>query len=169
MVGYDIQHLDTYIFYELCGESLGSTLYELKGEGNIGNERVYRVIQIFNFKIKYKPIYHYMRKDHSLLKTLIFELAHSLLILSDCNIVHSDLKTENILIKLKKTQAGWQIAQTKLIDYGSTFTFGNLKHFSMATPEYMAPEILNFIQYSNNQSYIPKMYIIFIYFKALVP
>jgi len=40
MVGYDIKHLDTYIFYELCGESLGSTLYELKGEGNIGNERV---------------------------------------------------------------------------------------------------------------------------------
>ena len=65
--------------------------------------------------------------------------------LSDFNIVHSDLKTENILLKVKKNKNLYEISNAKLIDYGSSFTFGNLKHFSMATPEYMAPEILNFI------------------------
>jgi|JI61114C2RNA_FD_contig_91_218257_length_2672_multi_2_in_0_out_0_1 dual specificity tyrosine-phosphorylation-regulated kinase 2/3/4 len=41
------------------------------------------------------------------------------------------------------------IEEVKLIDYGSSFTFNNLKQFSMATPEYMAPEILNYILYEN--------------------
>jgi dual specificity tyrosine-phosphorylation-regulated kinase 2/3/4 len=69
--------------------------------------------------------------------------------------VHSDLKTENILIKLKtedeikEAQNDTHILETKLIDYGSSFVFSNLRQFSMATPEYMAPEILNFILYEN--------------------
>ncbi len=42
-----------------------------------------------------------------------------------------------------------QLLETKLIDYGSSFVFNNLRQFSMATPEYMAPEILNFILYEN--------------------
>jgi dual specificity tyrosine-phosphorylation-regulated kinase 2/3/4 len=50
-----------------------------------------------------------------------------------------------------------QIDEVKLIDYGSSFTFGNLKHFSMATPEYMAPEILNFILFQNNLKHFPEM------------
>ena len=37
----------------------------------------------------------------------------------------------------------------KLIDYGSSFKFGNLKGFSMATPEYMAPEIILRTGYDN--------------------
>lgn len=49
------------------------------------------------------------------------------------------------------------IAETKLIDYGSSFVFNNLRQFSMATPEYMAPEILNFILYENELEYIHKL------------
>ena len=49
------------------------------------------------------------------------------------------------------------IAETKLIDYGSSFVFTNLRQFSMATPEYMAPEILNFILYENELEYIHKL------------
>ena len=94
------------------------------------------------------------------MKKIILELAEALLLLSDNKIVHSDLKTENILskfwnflgfkilVKYRKNKPGdCFISEVKLIDYGSSFTFGNLKHFSMATPEYMAPEILNFILY----------------------
>lgn len=49
------------------------------------------------------------------------------------------------------------IAETKLIDYGSSFVFNNLRQFSMATPQYMAPEILNFILYENQLEYIHKL------------
>lgn len=41
-LAYDIKPLDTWIFYEICGESLGNHLYDLRGENN-GTERVYRV------------------------------------------------------------------------------------------------------------------------------
>jgi dual specificity tyrosine-phosphorylation-regulated kinase 2/3/4 len=43
-----------------------------------------------------------MKSNVNLLKRVIFELAHALMLLSDCRIVHSDLKTENILIKTQK-------------------------------------------------------------------
>lgn len=41
----------------------------------------------------------------------------------------------------------------KLIDFGSSFLFTNLKQFSMATPEYMPPEILNYILFQNKLEY----------------
>ncbi|EAS00330.2 Serine/Threonine kinase domain protein (macronuclear) [Tetrahymena thermophila SB210] len=147
MMNYEIKQVDTWIYYELCGESLGSSLYELKGEGYRGEERVYRV--------HYKKLYQSIKRDLRQFKKLIFELAHALWLLSDQRIVHSDLKTENILVKTKDNGGFTEIEQVKLIDYGSSFTFGNLKHFSMATPEYMAPEILNFILYQNQLRHIP--------------
>ena len=42
-MAYEIKPLDTWIFYELCGESLGNALYELKGEGSYQGERIYKV------------------------------------------------------------------------------------------------------------------------------
>jgi dual specificity tyrosine-phosphorylation-regulated kinase 2/3/4 len=69
------------------------------------------------------------------------------------NIVHSDLKTENILIKTRRKEElnnGQSFIKVlKLIDFGSSFLFTNLKQFSMATPEYMPPEILNYILFQN--------------------
>ena len=48
--------------------------------------------------------------------------------------MHSDVKTENILIRSKRGKDGQlHITEVKLIDYGSSFTFGNLKHFSMVS------------------------------------
>ena len=68
------------------------------------------------------------------------EVARALELLSENNIVHSDLKTENILVKLKpeeeieENSKESHIEETKLIDYGSSFVFNNLRQFSMATP-----------------------------------
>ena len=45
------------------------------------------------------------------------------------------------------------IRGVKLIDFGSSFLFTNLKQFSMATPEYMPPEILNYILFQNKLEY----------------
>jgi dual specificity tyrosine-phosphorylation-regulated kinase 2/3/4 len=61
-------------------------------------------------------------------------------LLAENNIVHSDLKTENILLRLKSEEEltndpkESHIVETKLIDYGSSFVFNNLRQFSMATP-----------------------------------
>lgn len=72
-------------------------------------------------------------------------------LLSECEIVHSDLKTENILIKFDEHD--FKLTELKLIDYGSSFEFRNIAQFSMATPEYMPPEILNYIIHENEGEY----------------
>jgi dual specificity tyrosine-phosphorylation-regulated kinase 2/3/4 len=46
----------------------------------------------------------------------------------------------------------------KLIDYGSSFEFRNIAQFSMATPEYMPPEILNYIIHENEGVYEEELY-----------
>ncbi|CAK85917.1 unnamed protein product (macronuclear) [Paramecium tetraurelia] len=144
---YDIKPQDTWIFQEICGESLGNQLYDLKGK-NINNERMY--------KLTHKPLYNTFRKDLTELKKLIRELAQALDLLQDQRIVHSDLKTENILVKkIKNENDLHELTQVKLIDYGSSFPFDDLKQFSMATPEYMCPEILNYILYENQMNYRP--------------
>lgn len=69
---------------------------------------------------------------------MVVEVAKALMLINSHNIVHSDLKTENILLKTRKkeevAQGSSYIKSIKLIDFGSSFLFTNLKQFSMATP-----------------------------------
>ncbi|CAD8084924.1 unnamed protein product [Paramecium primaurelia] len=149
-LGYEIGTTDTWIFTEVCGESLKNTLYDLKGQ-QIKNEIVFKMIQ--------KPLYLSLKSDLNILKKIIKDVAHALILLSEQRIVHCDLKTENILIKKSKCLNGsYIITQTKLIDYGSSFLFDDLSQFSMATPEYMCPEILNYILYENGKDYDAKLF-----------
>jgi dual specificity tyrosine-phosphorylation-regulated kinase 2/3/4 len=92
-----------------------------------------------------------MAANPLLLTKLILELLRSLALLSSCGVVHSDLKTENILIRFDEKSR--QLKEVKLIDYGSSFEFTNIAQFSMATPEYMPPEILNYIIHENEGDY----------------
>jgi len=55
-------------------------------------------------QIHYKPFYQAMAKDPSILSTIVVEICKSLALLSECEIVHSDLKTENILIKFNEDE-----------------------------------------------------------------
>ncbi|CAD8110996.1 unnamed protein product [Paramecium primaurelia] len=149
-LGYDIGRSDTWIFTEVCGENLKNTLYDLKGQ-QIKNEIVFKMIQ--------KPLYICLKQDLNILKKIIKDVAHALILLTEQRIVHCDLKTENILIKKSRCLNGsYIITQTKLIDYGSSFIFDDLSQFSMATPEYMSPEILNYIQYENGKDYDIKLF-----------
>ena len=95
------------------------------------------------------------------LKILIAEVVKALFLINSHNIVHSDLKTENILLKTRRKEdmrPGLNyIRGVKLIDFGSSFLFTNLKQFSMATPEYMPPEILNYILFQNKLEYDEEM------------
>ena len=83
-----------------------------------------------------------MREDIQELRTLVVEVSKALYLINSHNIVHSDLKTENILLRVRRkdeSPSSPYIRSLKLIDFGSSFLFTNLKQFSMATPEYMPP------------------------------
>jgi serine/threonine protein kinase len=56
-------------------------------------------------------------------------------------IVHADIKPDNILLSFD----GKNLNDVKLIDFGSSFSYENPSSISASTPEYLAPEILDFL------------------------
>ncbi|MGI8681447.1 MAG: protein kinase domain-containing protein [Mycobacteriales bacterium] len=74
---------------------------------------------------------------------LMKTVAHSLKILHDLRIVHSDLKPSNILIK--RTDLGYT---TKLIDFDNSYIAGNPPppEEIVGTINYYSPELLGYIQ-----------------------
>jgi len=57
-------------------------------------------------------------------------------------IVHADIKPDNILIDMN---AGG-ITGLKLIDFGSAFSYDNPSNITASTPEYLAPEVLEYLE-----------------------
>ena len=88
-----------------------------------------------------------MHKDTSLLQKFIRSVSEALILFSDYKIVHSDLKPDNILLELNKNSDDFE--RIKLIDFGSAYSFEEAGNISMATPEYMPPEVLELIMNSN--------------------
>lgn len=81
------------------------------------------------------------------MQKFIQEVSEALILLSDYKIVHSDLKPDNILMELSKTTDNFE--KLKLIDFGSAYSFEEAGSISMATPEYMPPEVLELIINAN--------------------
>ena len=74
---------------------------------------------------------------------LLKTVAHSLKILHDLQIVHSDLKPSNVLIK--RTELGYT---TKLIDFDSSYMVGSPPppEEIVGTMNYYSPELVRYIQ-----------------------
>jgi len=74
---------------------------------------------------------------------LLKTVAHSLKILHDLRIVHSDLKPSNVLVK--RTELGYT---TKLIDFDSSYIAGNPPppQEIVGTMNYYSPELVRYIQ-----------------------
>lgn len=69
-------------------------------------------------------------------------------VLAKFGIVHGDLKPDNILVEFEQDCS--DIKQIKLIDFGSAFEFHNVTQVTATTPEYLAPELLEFLESRNN-------------------
>jgi serine/threonine protein kinase len=74
---------------------------------------------------------------------LLKTVAHSLRILHDLDIVHSDLKPSNVMIK--RTELGYT---TKLIDFDSSYVVGSPPppEEIVGTMNYYSPELVSYIQ-----------------------
>jgi serine/threonine protein kinase len=55
-------------------------------------------------------------------------------------IVHADMKPDNILVDFD----GEKLTNLKLIDFGSAFSFYQPTSIGISTPEYLAPEVLDY-------------------------
>jgi serine/threonine protein kinase len=64
------------------------------------------------------------------------------IVLSEFKIVHADIKPDNILVNFD----GKDIKDIKLIDFGSAFSFENPSNIQASTPEYLAPEVLEYLE-----------------------
>lgn len=65
-----------------------------------------------------------------------------LAVLTECRVIHSDLKPDNILVTMDENSS---FESLKVIDFGSAFKYDGSGSLSTATPEYMPPEALSFL------------------------
>jgi serine/threonine protein kinase len=89
------------------------------------------------------------RLDFPTKLVLLKTVAHSLKVLHDLHIVHSDLKPSNVLIK--RTELGYT---TKLIDFDSSYIVGSPPPAEdiVGTMNYYSPELVRYIQGADNGS-----------------
>ena len=132
-------HNDIWIISEKGGHSLSDLSLKIKGEF-LGTERIYS-IKKGHFLMK-------LTSDISQLKLFIKTMLKFIYNLSKNNIVHSDIKPDNILIEYNNEN--YSIKKIKVIDFGSAYFLKNPNNFSSNTPEYISPEITELLDSTNN-------------------
>ncbi|TNV73436.1 hypothetical protein FGO68_gene9878 [Halteria grandinella] len=133
---------DLWLVFELCGKPLSKQLYEVKGEFFKG-ERIYSVVHDDALFFRFEE------SNCKLFKILIERLAQALQLLQVSGNVHSDLKSENIMLINKNDGE----IDFKIIDLGSGFPFAKINDYlETTTPEYLPPEILEFIEQKQSLS-----------------
>ena len=130
---------DIWFIFEKGGHNLSDLIFKLKGEF-LGTERIYS-IKKGHFLMK-------LTSDISQLKLFIKTLLKFIYNISKYNIVHGDIKPDNILIEYNNED--YSIKKIKIIDFGSSFFLNNPNNFSSNTPEYISPEITELLENSNN-------------------
>lgn len=96
MYTYSIMDPRAFIVYESCNGSLGNMLYDIYEEDR--DDEINEDDKLY--MIKYKPLYAELRKNTNFLKTMLYQISQALDLLAQHKIVHSDIKTENILMKV---------------------------------------------------------------------
>jgi len=130
---------DVWLVYEIGEQSLGSRLFHIDCETRMKGDQV--------FSIKHDIFYEIIVADKTILPTLVYKIAEILDCLQNAELVHSDLKPDNLLVELDEENTS--IKSIKLIDFGSSFKFASDMQISGTTPEYLSPELLAFIMATN--------------------
>ena len=115
-------------------------LFDVKGEFHNG-ERIYF--------INHQEFYHNIKSSKNMMRQFLYKLMLAFDLLQSQGIVHADIKSDNILVSSKDDE----IISVKLIDFGSAFVFDNTSIISMSTPEYLAPEILDYLENKGKSKY----------------
>ena len=113
-------------------------LFTTKGQFWRG-ERIYEVRQ--------DPIIYQILEanDFEQFKLVIQRILQGLSLLKLAGIVHCDLKSENILVEVDKQNK--EIKSVKIIDFGTSFDFSSVNRSAeLTTPEYLPPELLEFLE-----------------------
>lgn len=131
---------DWWLVYELGGDSLSKMLFEVKGEFHNG-ERIYF--------INHQDFYFDVKKSKNLMRQFIQKLVHAFDLLQQQGVVHADVKSDNVLVSYSNDT----ITNVKLIDFGSAFMYETTNWIAMSTPEYLAPEILDYLENKGKPKY----------------
>ena len=124
---------DIWFSFEKGGISLSSLCFKIKGEFEKG-ERIY-LIQKGQFL---ENLFSNISQFKYLLKQLVVGINY----INSKEIIHSDIKPENILIDYTYKLKHFQINSVKIIDYGSSFLYKEISSSNNSnTPEYLCPEI----------------------------
>ena len=123
---------DIWFAYEKGGNSLSSLSFKIKGEFEKG-ERIYNIQKGIFLKLLFSNVVQF--------KLFIKKILSGIEFINSQDIVHSDIKPENILIEYSKINDNFEIKKIKIIDYGSSFNYINVSNINSNTPEYLCPEI----------------------------
>ena len=125
---------DIWFSYEKGGLSLSSLSFKIKGEFEKG-ERIYNIQKGIFIKYLFSDIIQFKFFIKSILSGIDY--------INSQDIIHSDIKPENILIEYSTLNNNFEIKKIKIIDYGSSFNYLNTSNINSNTPEYLCPEITN--------------------------
>ena len=125
---------DIWFSYEKGGSSLSSLSFQIKGEFDRG-ERIYNIQKGIFIKYLFSNIIQF--------KFFIKKILEGIDFINSQDIIHSDIKPENILIEYSYINNIFEIKKIKIIDYGSAFNYLTTSNINSNTPEYLCPEITN--------------------------
>lgn len=133
---------DVWLAFEKGGKCLSSLTFKIKGEF-LKSERIYSIQKGLFMKYLFANINEF--------KGLIKKILIGIDFINSKGIIHADLKPENILVEYNEKEANedmsqFKITQLKLIDFGSAFYATNPGAISSNTPEYLCPEVTEFLE-----------------------